>query len=202
MFSSPKLSFDIRPFLQNLPTTCRPEEVKAWIKNKKKDSPPDVDIDAYGSSFMAWWIAIQPTWRLANDSSFVYATPAMEDWRSLHKGGAAGLYTVIVALSWWIKALPLADSSIRAWTAVHDVNWVIDQISEKIEFGRASPGKKRGHEEPTPPGKGKRFVSISSLLIMFLKVISPGDVQSKFSCVMGDREGCWCSRDVIWSRYT
>ena len=140
---------------------------------------------------MAWWIAIQPTWRLANDSSFVYATPATEDWRSLHKSGAAGLYTVIVALSWWIKALPLADSLIRAWTAVHDVNWVIDQISEKI--GRASPGKKRGCEEPTPPGKGKRFVSISSLLIIFFKVISPGDVQSKSSCVMEDdvhREGC------------
>ncbi|KIJ96212.1 hypothetical protein K443DRAFT_124517 [Laccaria amethystina LaAM-08-1] len=138
---------------KNLPTTSRLEEVKAWMRNKKKDLPPAVDVDAYGPSFMAWWIVIQPTWRLANNSSFIYETPGMEDWRSLQKGGASGLYTIIIALSWWIKALSPADSSICAWTAIHDVNWVIDQIYEKI--GGASQGKKQGCEEPSTSGKGK-----------------------------------------------
>ncbi|EDR04504.1 uncharacterized protein LACBIDRAFT_330690 [Laccaria bicolor S238N-H82] len=94
------------------------------------------------------------------DSSFIYAMPAAEDWCSLHKGGAAGLYTVVMALSWWIKALSPADSSIYTWTAVHDVSWVINHISEKI--GRASQGKKQGCKEPSLSGKGKRFISISS----------------------------------------
>ena len=55
--------------VQNLPTTMRPEEVASWIKSKKKNSLPEVDINTYGSSFMVWWIALQPAWRVANDSS-------------------------------------------------------------------------------------------------------------------------------------
>ncbi|KIJ96580.1 hypothetical protein K443DRAFT_61295, partial [Laccaria amethystina LaAM-08-1] len=112
----------------NLPTTSRPEAIAAWIKSKKKDIQPNIKADDYGSSFMAWWIAIQPKWRLADDSSFVYSMPAGEDWRFLHKGGSAGLYIVVVALSWWIKILTPDDSYIRVWTAVRDVTWVIDQI--------------------------------------------------------------------------
>jgi hypothetical protein len=131
----------------------------AWIRSKKKDLSPSVNADEYGSSFMAWWIAIQPRWRLANDSSFVYSTPAGEDWRLLRKSGSAGLYMVVVALSWWIKALPAADPSLHAWTAVRDVQWVIDQICENI--GTPSQGKKRGREEPEPSGRAKRSVLIS-----------------------------------------
>jgi hypothetical protein len=111
-----------------------------WIKSKKKDLPSDVEADPYGSAFMTWWIAIQPKWRLADDGSFVYTMPADEDWCILHRGGSAGLCTVVVALSWWINALSADDSTIRAWTAVHDVNWVINKISEKIST--ASHGKK------------------------------------------------------------
>src|SRR5882757_11117507 len=138
----------------------RPEEVAAWIKSKKKNIPPDVDADKYSSSFIAWWIAIQPSWRVADDGSFIYATPAGEEWQLLHKGGSAGLYTVVVALSWWIKALPAGDLSSRAWNAVSDVQWVINQISEIQPTATVSPGKKRGYGEPEHSGKGKRFVSV------------------------------------------
>jgi len=107
---------------------------------------------------MAWWIAIQPKWRLADDSSFVYSTPAGEDWRFLHKGGSAGLYIVVVALSWWVKILTLEDPHIRVWTAVRDVTWVIDQIYKKVKT--ASSRKKRGHEETEQSSNAKRFVTI------------------------------------------
>jgi hypothetical protein len=145
--------------LQNLPTTSRPEAIAAWIKSKKKDIQPNIKADDYGSSFMAWWIAIQPKWRLADDSSFVYSMPAGEDWRFLHKGGSAGLYIVVVALSWWIKILTPDDSYIRVWTAVRDVTWVIDQIYKKVKA--VSGGKKRGHEETEESGDAKRFVAIN-----------------------------------------
>ena len=93
--------------LQNLPTTSRPDEVAVWIRSRKKDSVPKVDADEFGSSFMAWWIAIKPDWRLSDDATFIYDVPNGEDWRQLHKGGSAGLYTVVVALSWWVGALPV-----------------------------------------------------------------------------------------------
>lgn len=64
-----------------------------------KNSSPDVDANTYRLSFMAWWIAIQPKWRLADDSSFVYSLPTGEDWCFLHKVGTTRLYTVVVVLS-------------------------------------------------------------------------------------------------------
>jgi hypothetical protein len=130
--------------LKNLPTTSRPEEVASWIKGRKKDSPPDVEVEKYGSSFMAWWIALQPEWRICEDGSFIYEAPKDEDWSVLHKGGTAGLYTVVVALSWWVRALTPEITSFRAWGAVRDVQWVIDQICMK--FAPAG-GKKRRREQ-------------------------------------------------------
>jgi hypothetical protein len=107
---------------------------------------------------MAWWIALQPAWRVADDGSFNYMAPSDEDWRALQKGGSAGLYIVVVALSWWVRALSLESlltaesSSFRAWTAVHDVNWVIDRISKKL----TPTGKKRAPEGSMLSGKAKR----------------------------------------------
>jgi hypothetical protein len=140
-----------------LPTTSRPEEVASWIKSRKKNSPPDVDAEKYGSSFMAWWIALQPEWRLQDNGSFNYEAPKDEDWSALHKGGKAGLYTVVVALSWWVRALTAEIPSFRAWTAVRDVQWVINEISTKLTTTPPA-GKKRQLEESAPSGKSKRYL--------------------------------------------
>lgn len=150
-----------------MPVSSRPNEVAEWIKSKKKDVPREVDPDTYGSAFMTWWIAIQPEWRLADDSSFIYVAPVDEDWRVLHKGGSAGLYTVVVALSWWVRALTPEVPSFRAWTAVRDVQWVIDEIYKKIQ----PQGKKRGCEDGgqvTP--KGKRYVPYYDTICLSLKL--------------------------------
>jgi hypothetical protein len=111
---------------------------------------------------MAWWIAIQPDWRIADDGSFNYEAPREEDWSVLHKGGKAGLYTVVVALSWWVRALtPDITPSFRAWGAVADVQWVINQITLKF----APAGKKRRAEDSGPSDgvKKKRYVSYNVL---------------------------------------
>ena len=105
---------------------------------------------------MAWWIALQPAWRVADDGSFNYEVPEGEDWCTLNKGGKAGLYTVVVALSWWVRALTPQTPKFCAWMAVHDVQWVITQISKRC----VSAGKKRQWEEPTPSGKSKRYVRL------------------------------------------
>jgi hypothetical protein len=106
---------------------------------------------------MAWWIALQPEWRVQDDGSFNYKTPKDEDWHVLRKGGRSGLYMVVVALSWWVRALTLEIPSFRTWTAVRDVQWVIDQISKKL--APAAPGgKKRQREDTAPSRKPKRYV--------------------------------------------
>ena len=130
----------------------RPDKVSTWIKSKKKNSPPEIDVDEFASSFMAWWIALQPGWRLADDGSFKYEAPKNEDWHVLHKGGSAGLYIVVVALSWWVRALTPESPSFHAWTAIHDIQWVIDQITKRITSG----GKKRPLEDSVESGKAKK----------------------------------------------
>lgn len=101
---------------------------------------------------MAWWIALQPSWRVADDGSFNYEVPVDEDWGVLHKGGKAGLYTVVVALSWWVRALTPDIPAFRAWKAVEDIEWVINQIRRKC----AQTGKKRRLEETASSEKSKK----------------------------------------------
>ena len=104
---------------------------------------------------MAWWIALQPAWRVADDGSFNYEVPKDEDWCTLHKGGKAGLYTVVVALSWWVRALTSETPGFRAWKAVQDVQWVINKISMK---GLSSGKKREWEESAASSGKAKRYV--------------------------------------------
>ena len=113
---------------------------------------------------MEWWIALQPEWRVAEDGSFKYEVPKDEDWAVLGKGGTAGLYTVVVALSRWVRVLTPDDSSIRAWGAVRDVQWVMDQIYIKFSPAR---GKKRQNEEMASSGmsKKKRFVRMFYMIM-------------------------------------
>lgn len=108
------------------PTGCNVDKVE------KEELSVKGDAKEFRSVFKAWWIAIQPSWRLANDSSFNYKAPKDEDWRVLHKGGSAGLYTVVVVLLWWIRSLGPKSLSFRAWTAVRDVHWVIEEITYEL----------------------------------------------------------------------
>ena len=55
-------------------------------------------------------------------------TPKGETWQVLRKGGTAGIYVVVVALSWWIKAQQVQRDN-TAWMAVDDLSWVIRQMT-------------------------------------------------------------------------
>jgi len=76
------------------------------------------------------------------DGTLATDIPADEKWEGLTKGGTAGIYTVIVALSWWIKALgTTADKD--AWVAVRDVAWVMGRICAMLGSTNQSRGVKR-----------------------------------------------------------
>jgi hypothetical protein len=115
--------------------------VGSWIKRhiQKKHEPVSVSSD-YGSRFQAWWKAIQPSWRLTSSTSLsrdVPANSAKETWAGLKKGGSAGLYVVVMALSWWIASLKgdLGDS--RVYETVNDIAWVLSLV--KVTTPPVSP---------------------------------------------------------------
>ena len=116
--------------MQKLSTDSRPREVAHWIKRhvRKKHEPVVVTLTDYGSRFVAWWKAIQPTWRIRSDGGYNRECLIEETWTNLGKGGSAGLYIVIVALSWWIRIVDPGDIESPVWAVVEDVTWVLGQV--------------------------------------------------------------------------
>jgi hypothetical protein len=135
-----------------LATKKRPQEISNWIKSKKKDLVPSIKPGPYGQQFMAWWRLLQPSWRIDEDL-LVRSAPQGENWQGLRKGGAAGIYVVIMGLSWWIKS-QLVERDPIAWTAVDDVLWVIQQMMNStpalpvVTQKRALEGKENDAQPP------------------------------------------------------
>jgi hypothetical protein len=129
-----------------LPTKFRPQEVSDWIKSKKKDVVPVVKPAQFGNQFMDWWMMMQPGWRKDDTRSLVSLVlfrdiPQGETWQGLRKGGTAGIYVVVMGLSWWIKAQGIEhDDNVRS--AVEEVLWVLRQMNE-YSPSRAPAPKKR-----------------------------------------------------------
>ena len=92
---------------------------------------------------------MQPGWRKDDVRSVITLvlycdTPPGETWQGLRKGGTAGIYVVIMALSWWIKAQQ-TERDPEAWSAVEDVSWVLHQMKQTKVSRVAS--KKRARDE-------------------------------------------------------
>jgi hypothetical protein len=137
--------------------------MKAWIKAhvNKKDVAPKVRSEEYGKSFMQWWTALQPSWRrsMAN-GTLTKDAPDDEKWGGLMKGGTAGIYTVVVALSWWVKALGTVVEGGDASAAVRDVTWVLNQVCGTLlsegHGGSSSPGLKRSLNDLSEGSRTKK----------------------------------------------
>lgn len=84
--------------------------------------------------FTGWWKNLQPSWRAssAHALSEVRNVPKDETWQSLRKGGTAGIYVVLMGLSWWILAQNEACDA-TAWLIVDDLSWVIQQMKGRAD---------------------------------------------------------------------
>ena len=93
---------------------------------------------------------IQPDWHkeeLGDGNDFLSRQiPDDETWASLLKGGTAGLYTVVVALSWWIKQLPSGGTHTDIWRSVEDITWVLTEVTKTLSH---SGGMKRSVDADT-----------------------------------------------------
>jgi hypothetical protein len=74
----------------------------------------------------------------------VRKTPEAESWQALKKGGMAGIYIVVMGLSWWIKAQQ-CERDTNVWAVVDDVSWVIRQMTN-APLSITSALQKRRHE--------------------------------------------------------
>jgi hypothetical protein len=136
---------------KNLATKKRPQEISNWIKSKKKDLVPSIKPGPYGQRFMAWWRLLQPSWRIDEDLLVRSATQG-ENWQGLRKGGTAGIFVVIMGLSWWIKS-QLGERDPIAWTAVDDVWWVIQQMMNSTPALVSQKRTLEGKENDAQPKK-------------------------------------------------
>jgi hypothetical protein len=148
--------------------------MKPWIKAhvNKKDIAPKVRPEVYGKSFLKWWTSLQPNWRKMVDGTLGNDTPDDEKWGGLMKGGTSGIYTVVIALSWWIKALGTFTCGGDASVTIRDVTWVLEQVCDTWVSDVGSSGLKRGHDdssEETP--KKKRCIFMSFFLYFGIKII-------------------------------
>lgn len=71
--------------------------------------------------------------------------PIGETWQGMRKGGTAGIYIVVMALSWWIKAQK-AKHDVEVWSTVDELTWVVQQLNRKMVSPITVP-KKRAHDE-------------------------------------------------------
>jgi hypothetical protein len=89
---------------------------------------------------------MQPSWR-DQGGPLVRDVPQGETWQTLRKGGTAGIYIVIIGLSWLIKAEQLMVEKLdtEAWTLVDDISWVVKQMTKGMDLSERV-SQKRAHD--------------------------------------------------------
>lgn len=149
--------------MQKLPTTSRPPEIPAWMKSRKKDCVPSIIPSHYGPVFTKWWKGLQPSWRAQGDEILSRNTPTGENWGLLRKGGTAGIYTVVMGLSWWIKA-QATQRDADSWIIVNDITWIFHQIHMGNTTDSSTSARKRTREAEDTGDAKQRFTKRCILL--------------------------------------
>ena len=94
----------------------------------------------------------------------------------LRKGGTAGIYVVVMGLSWWIKA-QRNQCDANAWAAVDDLSWVIQQMSNASDSASSSLQKRcredegNGEEVEEQPKEKRRYVPLWMVVFLIDEVI-------------------------------
>lgn len=141
---------------------------------------PFINPSAYGLCFAEWWGGMQPAWRKFHGAdgplNLVRDIPIDETWNGLRKGGTAGIYVVVMGLSWWIKA-QRNQRDANAWAAVDDLSWVIQQMSNASDSASSSLQKRcredegNGEEVEEQPKEKRRYVPLWMVVFLIDEVI-------------------------------
>jgi len=116
--------------LRKLPTTRRPEAVKAWIQRARAPAwrPTITDTAAYEADFKLWWAALQPNWRKSSSGDVVFSR-VDGDWEEVRRPGLNGMLSVMAGLFFWGMALGKRDDGQKGWKqAVSDCQVALNAL--------------------------------------------------------------------------
>jgi hypothetical protein len=113
----------------------RPQILSHWIQcGRKYDSQPSIkDLPGFITAWRLWWFSLQPEPRKAGlENSVAWPLQRVvndgEKWPEVRKGSRNGIFGVVLALSWWLKAVQ-TDSEREIFKEVlADVKWVFSHI--------------------------------------------------------------------------
>jgi len=103
----------------------------------------------FGSSCIAWWRTLQPSWRGESSSREI---PVDADWSPVLCGGSTGMLLVVLALAWWMNAVKCSEGGglpgEQLSGMMRDVSWML------VEMRKYLSGKRRHDGEGS--GEGQR----------------------------------------------
>lgn len=111
----------------SLSSKDRPLAIHWWISRARTGQPPIPEN--FGTACWSWWCGIQPAWRNISPSDEVPRHNG-NDWSLLDKPGKNGFWSVLAALKWWGCANSTGCDDPLWHTAVDDVKWVMECITE------------------------------------------------------------------------
>jgi hypothetical protein len=115
--------------------------------------PAVTDKMAFGSTWCAWWLALQPKWRQEPTNGRLPGPLSLakgnDNLTTLKKGGASGLVTVLITLKWWA---PLTESDSDWKAAVKDIFSCLEYLTDT-----GSGTKRKGNEENKAKAKKKKI---------------------------------------------
>ncbi|KAJ7678452.1 hypothetical protein B0H14DRAFT_2238840, partial [Mycena olivaceomarginata] len=88
-------------------TATRPSQVGDWIRDGRGRTQAVraiTDIDAFETTWWAWWNSMQPDWRALWSSEGARVVPVGADWGPLAAAAATGqngMLSVVATLYWW-----------------------------------------------------------------------------------------------------
>ncbi|VDB96081.1 unnamed protein product [Peniophora sp. CBMAI 1063] len=116
-----------------LTTDDRPDSVRWWLaRGRKYGRPPIIsDLVEYGEDMRLWYTHVMPEWRRgAQDWPLLRVVPNDADWQTAYKGGANGMFIVLIACYWWISQAKSNDKALReSLSVVEDVAWALGQMT-------------------------------------------------------------------------
>jgi len=121
---------------------------------------PPVTPAQFGDRFMKWWTMLQPSWQKDDIRSIVTLVlfrdiPEGETWQGLRKGGTVGIYVVVMALSWWIKAQK-TERDPEVWSSVGDILWVLERMNQMVVSHTPAPMKRARDEDRRGKAEGQQ----------------------------------------------
>ncbi|KAJ7243680.1 hypothetical protein C8J57DRAFT_1083550 [Mycena rebaudengoi] len=106
----------------------RPKQIVAWVRGARLGkgdlNPPIIDIYAYSVQWWAWWVDINPDWRVRTQGGKRLEREGEGSWSKLAIGGPNRLLNILICLWWWRNVVP--EVQIAEWLeAVEDVHWAV-----------------------------------------------------------------------------